>query len=618
MKSFLAIAVLLAIVVAASADTYLQTPRGSNNRCDEQNNDRQTERLFNSQNNAAGGYAIAPQMYYYSGSVLSFEWTNQHACGSNGNTRCNFVYQYACSDTFKDGTSTDTTGDNGGNTCTTEITEANQDATTTGRHESFQYFTDCKTRARNTRLFNAVENVQNNNGAQNTRQNPGGDEDGFECQEERDYWPYWHPTPFVDIAVLTTNTSRCDWYQANSENKVAKNYCSSAQYNNEATCTGNGGTWASNPSHGVAAPKCEDAPWTRDNQLSSGSDGFSINWNWTLPTLAPSSSDNCFMRLRYNISTGDYDDWNTDAGSNGQASPIKDDPYVPFGSMVVRLAIDTNQFGRTFEDRSYMFQIRPNSLTSLTSTIYNLGVRGKRGNIAQVRNCVEYDFTPQRLRLGVGDFVHFQWTGSNHNNNGNAGEGRNRWDRSNIMQVINNDMLANYPEGIKTQKMFSSEELAYRAAFIDQESNPGTTCKTLAQLEQDNDDQDTNNCALLNGAPTGYFDLGVLRMNKSGVYNYISSRNNNFSNRSQKGVIIVKALSLRSLILIIIGAACLGIGGAAGGIYLVSRRRGGFAGFRSTSSFGSRGSSSGNLSSGRSHGSHRSKSSKGSFGGSMI
>jgi plastocyanin len=625
MKTVLSLVSLLALAMAVSADVYMHAPRGMNNRCDEQNNNRNNNnRLFNSQNNAAGGYAVAPSMYYYAGSVLTFEWTNQHSCGDNGKTNCEFIWQYSCADEYKDGTSDDPTGDNNGNTCTNEINAGNQDDTNVGRHEPQTYFDNCNARDRNTNLFAAAENVNNNNGAQATRQNQGGGTSGFECQEERDYYPYWHPTPFVDIAVLTTNTSRCAWYQDQSENVVGRNYCTAPQYNNEPECEANGGTWELAPPHragnlrSIGAPDCQAPMWSRDNHLGSTNDGYMQNYNWTVPA---DINDVCFLRVRYNISTADYDPWNIDAGSNGDASPVQDDPYVVLGDMPVRLAIDTNQFGRTFEDRSYVFEIRSAPVVNggLLTDVYNMGVRGKRGNIAQVRNCMEYDFTPQRLRASVGDFVHIQWTGSNHNPAGNAGEGRNRWDRHNIVQLIANDLAANYPQLPDLQTLFSSAEEAYKQTFIGQAEN--VQCKTLAELEAANDDQATDNCAKLNGNPTGYWDGGMQRFNKSGIYNFMSTRNNNFSNRGQKGTWVVGAFNRRILVFVgILGAiALVGLGGA--GIFFMASGGGGaaaYANFKNKrASFGSRRSMGSGRSgkSGRSHGSHRSK---GSFGASMI
>ena len=40
-----------------------------------------------------------------------------------------------------------------------------------------------------------------------------------------------------------------------------------------------------------------------------------------------------------------------------------------------------------------------------------------------------------------------------------------------------------------------------------------------------------------------YFDLGPRKVTRSGTYFYMCTRNNNFSNRSQKGKIVVRGAS---------------------------------------------------------------------------
>ena len=84
---------------------------------------------------------------------------------------------------------------------------------------------------------------------------------------------------------------------------------------------------------------------------------------------------NCVLRLRYNISTRDTP-WTLNSSYNGDMSPIRNNPIVNISTermnVPLRLAVDTSQFGRVFEDRTWTFNIlkRPNRLRN--KNIYNL------------------------------------------------------------------------------------------------------------------------------------------------------------------------------------------------------------------------------------------------------
>lgn len=111
---------VLLLVGKAAADLYVHNPRGSNDRLDDNNRDRDNgNRVFDSQNNNRGGYnvgelglvlvgdraepVVAGNLYYFAGSVLPMEFTVQHTCG-NPNNQCELIIQAMCDPKLRDGT----------------------------------------------------------------------------------------------------------------------------------------------------------------------------------------------------------------------------------------------------------------------------------------------------------------------------------------------------------------------------------------------------------------------------------------------------------------------------------------------------------------------------------
>jgi len=573
------LAVLFLFVAYAACDLYMHNPRGSNDRLDEANTNRNNgNRLFDSQNNAKGGYCIGPQMTFYEGSLLSVEWTNQHGCGSNPKMVCNMVVQYMCGTTvdsplirIRDGTTTNTIT---ANTAGANLVDPNSatGALEYGMHESLQSYLDCETRMRNMGLYIADRALQGGltparASSIYTRQNNNGAQNGLECPEERDYYPYWHPSQWKDIAILATDKSTCDFYQAQSQNVQSKGYCTDPNNpgpqvapNNPSDCSGAGYQWVNQPSWGIAAPDCQAVPWSRENHLGNGPEGFMNSYNMTIPYGEPCVATGncvCVLRLRYNISTVEagypsmsrpdtgFIDWT----NNALGSPIYQDPAIPLdgNSTEVILAVDTTQFGRTFQDRTHTFVIasRPSGV-SKSSRLFNLNVRGKRGNIVQTYPATEYDFVPQYLYARVGDYIHFQWTGCDQNPAGNAGEGTDQTDRSNAVQIIDgahsSPVTDTWCEANKKKTLFQDPNLRLRMATLDQ-----TNCVLRATLLAQNGnnagaaEEDVRNCGKLNAAGP-YFDGGVMRMNQTGTFYYMNTRNHEFSNRDQKGIIYIVPL----------------------------------------------------------------------------
>jgi hypothetical protein len=620
--------VFCAFLALVASDCYMQWPRGSNDRLNEANTDRNNaNRLFDSQNNAKGGYCKGPAMSFYVGSQITMSWTSQHGCGRLGSILCNFVIQYMCSMSdadpyhlIRDGSGSTT------NTITDDVTgptttDTNVDTTAEtydtnllyGMHENYDYYQMCKGRDRNQGLFIADRESQggltaNRRSAIYTRQNNNGDRHGYECTEERDYYPYWGPSPWIDAAILTQNTAWCSFYQQQSQNQMARGWCQKdatdttdnqdddiySRYISQTDCTNKGYIWNTVPAWGVAAPDCIQTSFTRENHLGNTFGGFEDTYNWTVPSQIPTnwtqglasdcvagSNCNCVVRLRYNISTSDGTtdsavnfEQNADPRSgfidftkNGRSSPITQNPTVTLDGYKIQLALNTNQFGRTFQDRSHVFHVlpRPAGLPA-TTRIWNLGVKGKRGNIVQTYPATEYIFVPEFASVTAGDYVHFQWTGCDTNPAGNAGEGRDQTDRSNIMQLkskadsypVTDTWVASNPNLV----MFTDTTLRGYMTYAGQTDCDPTTL---------NNNNANNNCYKLNAA-SQLFDAGLVQMNTTGNYYFMSARNNNFSNRGQKGTMNVNNFIPTWAVGVVIAGAAVFVGATTvGGLVLYAK-----------------------------------------------
>ena len=206
---------------------------------------------------------------------------------------------------------TDTSPDNGAT-----IAADNQGARRFGYHEPHEWYTACKTRSRNRGLFIADRRL-NKRDARSTRQNNNGNRRGLECPEERDYYPYWTPTPWRDIAVLVDDVERCDYYKNNSNNVKKYGECLGGTLGRnqvrpitETECVAMGFKWheayAANSTTALPKPDCKQSEWSRDNHLGNGIGGWDTSYNWTIPDAEQNNMKKCVLRLRYNISTSDY------------------------------------------------------------------------------------------------------------------------------------------------------------------------------------------------------------------------------------------------------------------------------------------------------------------------
>jgi len=93
-------------------------------------------------------------------------------------------------------------------------------------------------------------------------------------------------------------------------------------------------------------------------------------------------------------------------------------------------------------------------------------------------------------------------------------------------------------------------ELMVRLSYLNQQEDlgalvmrQGRQCLTETELDEINNVQIEENhplnCAKMNAKPFPYFDAGLMMLRNTGFFSFFSSRNNNFSNRDQKGVLCI-------------------------------------------------------------------------------
>merc|ERR1711972_283405 len=201
--------------------------------------------------------------------------------------------------------------------------------------------------------------------------------------------------------------------------------------------------------------------------------------------------------------------------------------------MRLRSAYNTDQLGRVFEDRSHKIEFRqvPDDVKAELekgSKLYNINARGKIGNNVEVYPAFEYDFVPSRLEANQGDFIHIQWSGSNTNDRGD--------DHS---QVDENGNTVGWLQGKDRHNMVMIDDFGDVKPSEDLEKLGeilGLSSDDLMKLAFDGVVGGDNESLQSAGA---YFDLGIRKLDKKGKAMFMSTVNNRFGVRTQKGKVIV-------------------------------------------------------------------------------
>merc|ERR1719203_2729234 len=274
----------------------------------------------------------------------------------------------------------------------------------------------------------------------------------------------------------------------------------------------------------------------------------------------------------YGLTRADVEESFNNNDDDSREYVLKNNPQVDaFGALLtgkfatnapdlikMQLAVNTAQFGRTFQDRTHYFIVEDRPADIPADAVIKLQtVRGKRGNIVQTYPATEYFMHPEVNWVRAGEYVHFEWTGSNTNPNNNDGQGKQGTDRSNFVaqriEQYDTTLYSNFEwdmafdEGLRDQ---GSAAVSYPGFvknpdgyvipdFLQQELNTASfggiseearvALATSRQILGDH-----GNMEELDDASTSV-NIAPQKMEVAGCTNYLSTRNNNFSNRAQKG-----------------------------------------------------------------------------------
>ena len=230
---------------------------------------------------------------------------------------------------------------------------------------------------------------------------------------------------------------------------------------------------------------------------------------------------------------------------------------------------------QVYQDRSHLITIQPRHGSHKIPndlTINTIDVRGKRGNIVQTFPSTEYDFVPTITKIPNNQAIQFQWTGSNDHRNGNspnndgqsgdAGNGRSGTDRNNVLQI--SDHKHNYPVPFEVGTLFRGAKFIWApreanfsstfltkqktqsqkeySAFISHASSGYYFCQNLGECQTGFETRGNRakgrSLKNLDNVPPSFRGMVFIPKNNK-VFHFASTRNNDFSNRSQKGSIVV-------------------------------------------------------------------------------